>query len=48
MAAVAALRGAAILVNLKLPVFSLPPEKPAAESVSADGTSSSTYTQAQP
>lgn len=41
MAAVAALRFAAILINLKLPVFSLPPEIPAApKSGSADGASS--------
>lgn len=43
MAAIAGLRFAAILINLKLPVFSLPPEKPArAESVSASVASSST------
>jgi uncharacterized membrane protein YeiH len=44
MVAIAALRFGAILTNLKLPVFSLPPEKGAAEEDAPEAVSSSSRT----
>lgn len=48
MAFVAALRFAAIHGNLKLPVFSLPPEKPAADEPGAPGSASPFPADAEP